>query len=251
MGIARVLTVAAVAAAPVVVSAQSRETVLTPLQIAAACSSPASNEVPDDPMLVTGSQDTVGRTVFGETDTLVLNRGTNHGVQANQQYFLRHPVYFGTSRRGGSVPQSITTGGWVRVVSVNETMALASVEHFCGAIFEGDYLEPFVAPSLPAAAAPEIPFDGLDFTALGHILLGTENHSSGGVGDLMTIDRGTDSGVAPGARFAIYRDVHMREVPLSSVGEGVVLTAGKLTSLVQITRSRDAVVAGDYVVLRK
>jgi hypothetical protein len=251
MGIARVLTVAALAAAPVVVSAQSGQNVLTPLQIAAACSSPASNDAPDNPMLVTGSQDTVGRTVFGETDTLVLNRGAKHGVQPNQRYYLRHPVYFGTSRRSGSAPQSITTGGWVRVVSVNETMALASVEHLCGAIFEGDYLEPFAAPSLPAAAAPEIPFESLDFGALGHIVLGTENHSSGGVGDLMTIDRGTDHGIAPGARFAIYRDVHMRDVPLSSVGDGVVLTAGKETSLVRITSSRDAIVSGDYVVLRK
>jgi hypothetical protein len=251
MGIARVLTVAAVAAAPVVVSAQSGGNVLTPLQIAAACSSPASNDAPDNPMLVTGSQDTVARTVFGETDTLVLDRGSNHGVQPDQRYYVRHPVYFGTSRRSGAAPESITTGGWVRVVSVNETMALASVDHLCGAIFAGDYLEPFAAPSLPIAAAPEIPFEQLDFSALGHIVLGMENHSSAGIGDLMTIDRGTDHGVAPGARFAIYRDVHMRDVPLSSVGDGVVLTAAKSTSLVQITRSRDAIVPGDYVVLRK
>jgi hypothetical protein len=43
----------------------------------------------------------------------------------------------------------------------------------------------------------------------------------------------------------------MPDVPLANVGEGIVLTAGKSTSLVQITGSRDAVIAGDYVVLRK
>ena len=105
--------------------------------------------------------------------------------------------------------------------------------------------------SLPPVPTDEIPFADLDFDRLGRILLGTENHSSGGRGDLMTIDRGANDGIAPGARFAIYRDVHLREVPLASVGEGVVLTTGPATSLAQITRSRDAVVAGDYVVLRK
>jgi hypothetical protein len=251
MGIARFVVVAAVAAMPVVVSAQSSERALSPLEIAVACSSPVATEVPADPMRVSGSQDTVPRTVFGKNDMLVLNRGASHGVRTNQRYFLRHPTYFGTTRGAGAVPQAITTTGWVRVVSVNDTMALATVEHFCGAIFESDYLEPFVAPSLPSVAGPELRFEELDFSAPGRVMLGTENHTSGGAGDLMTIDRGTEHGVAPGARFAIYRDVHMSEVPASDVGEGVVLTAAKTTSLVQITRSRDAVVTGDYVVLRK
>jgi len=66
----------------------------------------------------------------------------------------------------------------------------------------------------------------------------------------MLIDRGADQGVAPGARFAVYRDVHAG-VPLSSVGEAVVVSIGKTMSLARITRSRDAIVSGDYVVARK
>jgi hypothetical protein len=43
----------------------------------------------------------------------------------------------------------------------------------------------------------------------------------------------------------------MTGVPLTSVGEAVVLTTGKSMSLARMTRSRDAVVPGDYVVPRK
>jgi hypothetical protein len=251
MGIGRFTAAAVFAASSAAVCAQSNERALSPLEIAMGCSSPTSNDMPEHPIHVSGSQDTVARTVFGERDVLVLDRGTSDGVQPNQQYFVRRPIYFGTTRTSQAVPQGITTGGWVRVVSVNEKMALATVEHFCGAIFSGDYLEPFVAPSLPPTSERALAFEDLDFTRLGRIVLGTENHSSGGAGDLMTIDRGSDDGLAAGARFAIYRDVHMTDVPLSSVGEGIVLTAGPSSSLVQITRSRDAVVAGDFVVLRK
>ncbi len=250
MGIARFLVAAAVAALPATLAAQTTDRALTPIETAVACASPTSNELPENPIRVTGAQDTVARSVFGETDLLVLNRGTNDGVQVNQQYYVRRAVYSGTTRRQGT-PDLITTGGWIRVVSTNEIMAIAAIEHFCGAIFEGDYLEPFVAPSLPAVSAGEIPFADLDFGNMGRILLGTENHSSGGRGDLMTIDRGSDQGIVAGARFAIYRDVRLPEVPLASVGEGVVLTVGKARSLAQITSSRDAVIAGDYVVLRK
>ena len=67
----------------------------------------------------------------------------------------------------------------------------------------------------------------------------------------MLIDRGSDQGVTIGARFAIYRDVRAPGVPLSAVGESVIVSTGKSMSLARITRSRDAVVSGDYVVPRK
>jgi len=251
MGVVRTCSAAAALAAvsSTGVFAQAFDRGLSALQIAVACASPTSPDLPDNALHVTGAQDTVGRTVFDERDLLVLNAGTSSGVQVDQEYYIRRPVYFASPGRNNV--QGITTAGWVRVVSVNESMAIASVEHFCGAIMEGDYLEPFVAPTLPAMPERELAFDELDFQSLGRVLGGMENHSSGGAGDLMSIDRGSAQGVTPGARFAIYRDLHMDGVPLSSIGEGVVLTTGESTSVARITRSRDAVVAGDYVVPRK
>jgi hypothetical protein len=251
MGFVRAFSLAAALAAVSSTGgfAQGFDRELSAPQMAVACASPTSPDLPDNGLRVTGAQDTVGRTVFGERDLLILNAGTNGGVQVDQEYYIRRPVYFGSPGRNNV--QSITTAGWVRVVSVNESMAIASVEHFCGAIMAGDYLESFVAPTLPAMPERELAFDELDFQSLGRVLGGMENHSSGGAGDLMTIDRGSVQGVTPGARFAIYRDLHMDGVPLSSIGEGVVLTTGQSTSVARIIRSRDAVVTGDYVVPRK
>jgi len=70
-------------------------------------------------------------------------------------------------------------------------------------------------------------------------------------GDFVLIDQGSDQGVLPGARFALYRDVGPKGTPLSSVGEAIVITTGTSMSLTRITRARDVVFAGDYVAPRK
>ena len=96
---------------------------------------------------------------------------------------------------------------------------------------------------------------------MGRVLFGDEEHSTAGAGDYMLIDRGTDKGLTPGARFAIYRDVHrwmrdysstpLGQLPLASIGEGVVVTTGESMSVLRIVSARDAVLRGDYVVPRK
>jgi hypothetical protein len=67
----------------------------------------------------------------------------------------------------------------------------------------------------------------------------------------LVIDRGTQQGLAPGVRFSIYRDVGVAGMPLSSIGEGIVITTGESASVTRITRARDAVISGDYVAIRK
>ena len=230
--------------------AQTEERTLTPLETAVACAPPTSFDLQNDKLRITGSQDTVPRTVFGEKDLLVLNGGAGSDVQLGQRYFIRRPIYFGTTRMTAR-PEGMLTLGWVRIVAVNDATAIAAVEHFCSAIFSGDMLQPFVRPSLPADADQDVASGKPDFSSLGRVLFGVENHSTGGGGDLMLIDRGSDQGVTPGARFAVYRDVRAPGVPLSSVGEGIVVSIGKTMSLARITRSRDAIVTGDYVVPRK
>jgi len=74
--------------------------------------------------------------------------------------------------------------------------------------------------------------------------------NSGAVGGLMLIDTAGQP-MQPGSRFAVYRDPHTAGMPLASVGEGVVLSVGEKITLTKITRSRDAIVTGDYVVPRK
>ncbi len=235
------------ALAPVAAAAQSSDRMLTPLEVQAACGPPTSLDVPSDPLHVIGSQDPENRFVFGTTELLVVDGGSARGVQLGQQYVARRPMIAGVDRRNLS---AIQTDGWLSIVAVNEKTAIAKVDHFCDAITAGDYLEPFVAPSLPAGTDRDNPAGELDFTSLGRIVMGPQNMNSGAAGGLMLIEPGGQS-LQPGARFAVYRDPHVNGMPLASVGEGVVLSVGPKMALTKITRSRDAIVTGDYVVPRK
>lgn len=229
-------------------SAQTTERTLTALEIAVACAPPPSLDVPDKAPHVLGAQDTSSRLLFDPRDLLVLDSGAQSGIQLGQKYYVRRPILSAEHRKQ---TRGISTLGWVSIVAVNDTTAIATIDHFCDGISSGDYLEPYAAPSLPAGADRDEAGGELDFSALGRVLTGTENHGAVGIGNLMLIDRGEDQGFAAGSRFAVYRDVRKGDLPLTSVGEGVVLSIGKTMSLARITRSRDAVIPGDYVVPRK
>jgi hypothetical protein len=56
---------------------------------------------------------------------LVLSAGTDHGIKVNDMYFVRR-LFRGAETINDALPHTILTAGWVRIVSVNEKMALAS-----------------------------------------------------------------------------------------------------------------------------
>jgi hypothetical protein len=140
---------------------------------------------------------------------------------------------------------------WIRVVAVNESNAIASVQHLCDAILRDDYLEPFTMPTAPPDVERTVATGELDFTVLSRILGGAEHRDMGATGDFMAVGSGSEQGLAPGARLAIYRDVKVGGMPLSAVGEAVVIATAQDRSIVRITQTRDAVQAGDYLVPRK
>lgn len=239
------------------------------LAIAVACAPTPDPVLPThDGLHVGGSQDATPRALYGgASDLLVIDGGTAHGVQLNQRFFVRRFVTFGSMYEPtDALP--LQTLGWIRVVAVNDTMALATVEHACASIAQGDLLQPFVEPVVPPDIERTDTSGELDFASRGRVLFGDEEKATAGAGDFMVIDRGTRQGSAPGARVAIYRDVQGTNVmasmpnygtavpttmrlPLSPVGEAVVVSAGPMMSLVRITAARDAVRSGDVVVPRK
>jgi hypothetical protein len=230
--------------------AQAGAPSLSPLETAVACAAPLTTDNPaaDTPRII-GAQDTTARALYGPRDLLVVSAGTGSGLQLGQQFFVRRANRFGSphDRRW----QGARTLGWVRLVAVNDSTAIAAVDHGCDVISEGDYLEPFTAPVVPADVERDVPAGDPDFTAIGRVLAGLEDRQSAGPGGFVIIDRGTDQGVTAGARFAIYRDIGSAGMPLAAVGEAVVLSTGKTLALTKITRSRDAVLSGDYVAPRR
>jgi hypothetical protein len=223
----------------------------TPEQTAVACAPPPLLAFDTaDALHVIGSQDAVPRSVFGTPELRVTSGGTDRGVQLSQLYFIRRVVRTGVTH-GDKLAHTVRTSGWGRVVAVNATTAIVNVEHACADILEGDYLEPYQLPALPAGDITAVDTSGEpDFTSLGRILYASEERQSAGLGEFMLIDRGVSQNVAVGARFAIYRDLGKGGVPLASVGEGMVVSVGESMALIRINKARDAIFSGDLVVPR-
>jgi len=233
---------------------------LSPEQIANACAPPPMTvAIAPHPFHVIGAQDTVPRAVFAEHDLLIIDAGTAGGMQLGQQYYLRRPVS-AASYPGPQIQRAVITAGWIRLVAANETTAIAAIEHECGAIHAGDYLEPFETPAAPSGTGAEALGDP-DFGALSRVVFGDDERTIASPGDVMMIDHGSQQGVLPGARLAIYRDVRTTlkdywavstaPLPLASIGEAVVVSASATMAVVRVVRARDAVRAGDYAVPRK
>jgi hypothetical protein len=242
------LIVASFSAPPV--AAQTGVPALSATETAVACAAPLTTDDPPPNLpRIIGSQDTSVRTLYSPLDLLVVGAGTQAGLQLGQQFFVRRANRFGSpaDRRW----QGARTLGWVRLVAVNDSTAIAAVDHGCDAIAEGDYLEPFIAPVVPADVDRDQPAGDPDFTAMGRVVAGLEDRQTAGTGGFVLIDRGTDQGVTTGARFAVYRDIGSPGMPLASIGEAVVLSTGKTLALTRITRARDAVMSGDYVAPRR
>ena len=231
------------------------ETPLTPTQIAIGCAPrPSLDGPPHGARHVIGGQDTVPRSVFGNRDLLVVDGGTQAGIQLGQQFFVRRQSRYampGYTMPGYASGRMATTEGWIRIVAVNESTAIAAVDRACGVITAGDFLEPFVIPVAPPDAGRDERVGDPDFTTLARVVVGNENRVSAVPGDFVLIDHGDQQGLAAGARFAIYRDVGVSGMPLASIGDGIVIATGKSVALTRITRARDVVISGDYVAIRK
>jgi hypothetical protein len=237
---------------------------LTAIQAGLACALPPTLAVPRGGLRrVIGGQDTQARAVYGPRDTLIIDGGTKAGLAPGQRFFVRRAITFGST--SPSRTHAVHTAGWIRIVAVNATTAVASIDYSCSDIDRGDYLEPFFVPEVPEGAErndpsgalvfpsgeENVPAGELNYDDFGHILFGSEEHVAASAGNFMLINQGTDHGAKSGARFAVYRHHHIFGVPLVAIGEGIIMTTGKRMSVVRITAGRDAVLSGDYIVPRK
>ncbi len=219
------------------------------IQNAARCAPRATSTTgPTDPLRIIGAQDSAPRGLFGTRDLLIIGAGTGRGVALGQQFVIRRAPASGWHVDG---PRAIVTAGWLRIVAVNETTSIGTVEFACDGILRGDYLEPYFEPVLPEHLDRTDTTGELDFSMPARVLFGDEERLTGGTGDFMVIDAGLSHGAEPGARFAIYRDLNVSGLPLAPVGEAIVVHASADTAVVRLTMTRDAVQRGDLLIPRK
>jgi hypothetical protein len=230
--------------------AQAPVPALTAAQTDVACApAPYLGVTPVDAPYVAGDQNTVTRALVGDGNPLVINAGTDRGVHFNDRYFVRR-VFRSADDLRSPEPHLVATTGWVHIIAVNQTMALAAVDHTCSHILEGDFLEAFHAPVVPENIAVPETTGELDFRAYGRVLYGDRERWAAGTGEFMLIDRGADKNVVVGSHFAVYRDREVTGLPLTPIGEATAVSVGPALSVIRITQARDAVVTRDLVIPR-
>lgn len=214
----------------------------------------------DVPQLrIVGVQDPAIRELLGPGDTLVINAGSNAGLQTGQRFFVRR-VIPAVSEFGERPRATIHTAGWVQILGVDTIVSTATVVHACDGILFDDYLEPYVAPVI---AARPLPGSMPVYENMGHIVTGVDGLHTSAPGNLMTIDRGSNTGVVMGQRYVVFRDKRKEHLdltgkskpfaamapnaPLVEIGEVLVVSVRPEDATVQVVVSKDAISKGDLI----
>lgn len=246
----RVAVVAAVAGLPAVAQAQVTTTPVVKRDFASevACSAQATTLPPETAVRVGPGRDR-GKALFGPGDPIVVKGGTSQGIKAGEDYFVRRVVAdrFARPASDGVRTYSIHTAGWIHIVDVQSDTAIATVTKACDGISEGDYLEPFVKPALPAETLSGEP----DYSDPGHLVLGDERRQMGAKGDMMVLDRGSDHGLHAGQRLTIFRQTAGGTGPIAKVGEATAMLVSPESTIVRIDMVTDAIFVGDLVAIHR
>lgn len=218
---------------------------LAPDEIAVMCA-PAPADLPDRApgptvLRVTGAQAPVVRMTFAQGDLVTISAGERQGITVGQEFYTRRPMRPFSKKRPAS-RQVVRTTGWLKVYAVDPDLSLATVTHACSSITPGDELAPLTRPSVPPTDLRDLEPKRNDYA---RITLGADGRRSFGTGDMLLIDRGSNKGVTPGARFVLYRDRRVRETFLYEAGEAVAVAVGAEASTLRVTSAATAVMTGD------
>jgi len=216
--------------------------------LALSCAPRAAFAPPDTPLRITGGQAASVKHSHAPGDLVTINAGRRNGIEVGQEFYTRRILTSTREPIAPGTPAPLVTTGWIRVYAVDDTLSLATITHACETIDIGDHLEPFALPTVPAVSAdkPEPRRD--DY---GHVLTGDSRRQAFARGDFFLLDRGSDHGVTPGAQFVVYRNTQQPDNFLYDLGEAVAVEVTRGTSTLQVTVSRDAILTGDLVAIRK
>jgi hypothetical protein len=208
----------------------------------------------DESLYVVGSEMGGDKVALSERDIVYLNKGSNAGVKAGDLYTLHHVAYpVKHPISGKKLGTKIETTGWVKVILVQEDTACAVVEQACLDIHAGDYLKPFEKVNVPMVVqrAPAECCAPPNGKIARHVVDLQDDAMIAGAGQFLTIDAGTEDGVAPGNVFAVYRILYPSvPSPRDAVGEATVVSVRERTATAKVTYSHREVMVGDEVELR-
>lgn len=221
--------------------------VLAGLNHDAGCA-PSSPSVKPVSALTIGAGREMGKSLFAIGDAVVIRGGTAQGVKAGDEYYVRRVVDDRFSEaQPGVYRVSVHTAGAVQIVEAQDDAAIATVTYACDGVMQGDFLERFERPAVPAAETGASP----DYAHPARLILGAERRQSAAAGMFMVVDRGSDHGMRPGQQLTIFRRTLPEGGPVSMVGKATVFTVLPESCVVRIESSLDAVYVGDLVAIHR
>lgn len=193
-------------------------------------------------------RDERNRSLFGAGDVLVIDAGTDVGLEAGQNLVVRRTfrpgATRGAERRAASGEQ---TAGLIQVVDAGDRASVVVVVYACGELYAGDTVEPFDA--LPVLTAQGVLAPSYDDPA--HIVLGAHGQTIGAERQLMVIDRGSAQGAARGQRLTVFRRALGDRGPVRAIADAIIVAVRADSATIRIERTSDAVSVGDLVALHR
>ncbi len=193
-------------------------------------------------------RDERNRSLFGNGDVLVIDAGTDVGLEAGQNLVVRRTFRPGATR--GAARRAATgeqTAGLVQVVEAGDRASVVVVVYACGELFAGDTVEPF--DGLPLLTAQGVLAPSYDDPA--HIVLGAHGQTIGAERQLMVIDRGSAQGAARGQRLTVFRRALGDRGPVRAIADAIIVAVRADSATIRIERTSDAVSVGDLVALHR
>ncbi len=193
-------------------------------------------------------RDERNRTLYGNGDVLIIDAGTDIGLEAGQNLVVRRTFRAGATRGGAArAAGGEQTAGLIQIVEPREHASIAVVVYTCGELFAGDTVEPFDGLPLLAAQAQRAPH----YADPAHIVLGEHGQTLGAARQLMVIDRGSAQGAARGQRLTIFRRALDGQGPVQAIADAIIVAVRAESATIRIERTSDAVSVGDLVALHR
>jgi hypothetical protein len=141
--------------------------------------------------------------------------------------------------------------GRLRLLTVNDDLAIAEIVQACDAIQLGDALKPFVPEPVPLGRRTglrpaNVPVAEAELTDKPTILRAKDQLTSIAADHVVFIDRGADQGIAPGDVFTVYRR-NRDGLPPVVLGELAVLSVHQRSAVARVLESRYAIYVGDVL----
>jgi hypothetical protein len=208
----------------------------------------------DTSLYLVGSENGDTKLAFADRDVLYLNKGTNAGVKAGDVYSMHHASYeVKHPETGRGIGRKIETTGWGRIILAEENSSILQIEAACGDVHVGDYVKPLVKVSVPLITrrAPADRLTPPSGKTQGAVVDIGDDSAIAGENQLVSINLGTEHGVAPGNVLTVYKVMYPSvPTPRNVLGEVVVVAVQDKTATARVLFSRDAIMNGDRVEVR-